>query len=52
MSYIPFKIYGSDNGDNDIDDKSSIILSIIREIVSYKNVFVYADFDDNIEYYS
>lgn len=40
MSYIPFKIYGGDNGDNDVNDKSSIIISIIREVALYKNVLI------------
>ena len=36
MSYIPFKIYGGDNGDNDVNDKSSIIISII----AYRGSFI------------
>ena len=40
MSYIPFKIYGCDNGDNDVNDKSSIIISIIRVVALYKNVLI------------
>jgi hypothetical protein len=41
MSYIPFKIYGGDNGDHDINEKSRIITSIMREVVSYKNALAY-----------
>ena len=40
MSYIPFKIYDGENGDNDVNDKSSIIKSIIREVALYKNVLI------------